>query len=464
MPHSKLQLRVLTTYKNILRQLQKRTESEASLRTAREAFKQNAKAIEKSNFVLVEHNLRLAERRETTKLIEFAMSVDKLGGAFSFKNETQSSVELRLYFKEKGLKIDPNGSQNLFENVKELLGFAPQIAASVDSKELECVLNAIFNLSVAFEPAKTEEFIGDLIKTLNGKEFSGIGWNSQAGVAVRILSNVFHMYTDRPKLQLSVFKALVKIAGQARITKFTDTSIDQVENYVKALGLDVEGKRDLLRVLHKALLADARHDAAAEVMCTLLRTYSEVDANSAKDDAEECVRTAIIDPKSFTLDHLLRLSAVQYLKTVDPKMYEILQLFSTGTWSQYKQFVQSNPDFVKSHLKADEKVLEKKIKTLSLISLAEKNMTLKLDQLRQDLEIDDEEELEEFLIDAIQIKAVNGKINEKANEFVVTTYQNRTFDRPQWEILQKRISTLLKNVKKANENLHSLSEIEVVEN
>ncbi|CAD5228445.1 unnamed protein product [Bursaphelenchus xylophilus] len=63
MPHSKLQLRVLVVYKRILRQLQQTADPEASLQTARQIFKENAKNIEKSNFILVEHNLRLAERR-----------------------------------------------------------------------------------------------------------------------------------------------------------------------------------------------------------------------------------------------------------------------------------------------------------------------------------------------------------------------------------------------------------------
>ena len=48
----------------------------------------------------------------------------------------------------------------------------------------------------------------------------------------------------------------------------------------------------------------------------LLGTYTDKDAASAKEDAAECVRTAVVDPKSFSFDHLQRLSAVKALEKV----------------------------------------------------------------------------------------------------------------------------------------------------
>lgn len=60
-----------------------------------------------------------------------------------------------------------------------------------------------------------------------------------------------------------------------------------------------------------------------KVMTALLRTYTDEDAAHAQDDARECVRTAIIDPKSFSFDHLLRLSAVKHLKKVHASKTEL---------------------------------------------------------------------------------------------------------------------------------------------
>ena len=52
------------------------------------------------------------------------------------------------------------------------------------------------------------------------------------------------------------------------------------------------------------------------MMSTLLKTYTDQDAAKAREDARECVRTAVVDPKSFCFDHLLHLSAVKSLEQV----------------------------------------------------------------------------------------------------------------------------------------------------
>lgn len=51
-------------------------------------------------------------------------------------------------------------------------------------------------------------------------------------------------------------------------------------------------------------------------MTNLLKTYNKSDAAKAREDARECVRTAVIDPKAFTFDHLLNLNAVKHLEKV----------------------------------------------------------------------------------------------------------------------------------------------------
>lgn len=106
-------------------------------------------------------------------------------------------------------------------------------------------------------------------------------------------------------------------------------------------------------------------------MTALLGTYTETDAATARDDAMECVRTAVVDPKSFSFDHLERLSAVKALKQSDPLMFTALELFVSGTLKDYQAFVAKNPKFVSEHLRVDDTILLKKIRLLTLMSLAE---------------------------------------------------------------------------------------------
>lgn len=55
----------------------------------------------------------------------------------------------------------------------------------------------------------------------------------------------------------------------------------------------------------------------------------------------------------------------------------------------------------------DEETLEKKIRILTLISLAEEKQVLPLAELAKALDIADEWVLEEFIIDAIRINAIH---------------------------------------------------------
>jgi hypothetical protein len=63
----------------------------------------------------------------------------------------------------------------------------------------------------------------------------------------------------------------------------------------------------------------------------------------------------------------------------DPLMFKIFDIFVNHGLAEYRQFISQNPTFVKEQLKIDENILEKKIKMLTLISMAEKRQVLPFD-------------------------------------------------------------------------------------
>lgn len=48
---------------------------------------------------------------------------------------------------------------------------------------------------------------------------------------------------------------------------------------------------------------------------------------------------------------------------------------------------------------------------------------------------------------------LQGKINETKQELVVSSFQYRIFDRPQWELLQRKLTSILNNVKWAHKSI-----------
>lgn len=379
---------------------------------------------------------------------------------FAYIDDVKQLQELRQYLnKSESVKLDPTGPAETAQNMVEIcntLNILPTWSQDVD-----LVLNSISSLIVVVPGEKCEPVVDAFIKTVSPKYYKGSGWGSHAGIAVRVLSNLYKGYSNFHTVQEKIFVALVDMCAEARLIGELECSLETLQDRFNTWQTPVEGQREILRAVHRALLADQRADQAAkgfQVMTALLGTYTEKDAATARDDAMECVRTAVVDPKSFSFDHLERLSAVKALKTSDPHMFTALELFISGTLKDYQEFVAKNPKFVTEHLKVDETILLKKIRLLTLMSLAEEKNEISLDELAKQLDIHADETLEEFVIDAIQVNAISGKINEMARTLVVSSYQHRRFGSEQWVLLEKRLKVLIANLKQTHNNVHEVNQ------
>lgn len=77
-------------------------------------------------------------------------------------------------------------------------------------------------------------------------------------------------------------------------------------------------------------------------MIELLGSYTESTASQARDDAQKCIISAISDPNTFLMDHLLTLKPVKLLE--GEKIYEV-----SGELQHYF----SNPSgYVRPNIKA----------------------------------------------------------------------------------------------------------------
>ncbi|KAE9547344.1 hypothetical protein FO519_009443 [Halicephalobus sp. NKZ332] len=370
---------------------------------------------------------------------------------FAYSEESEQIAQLHGYLEEKGAKLKPLGDDRL-ANVAEVVK-GSSVLASNAGDELEEVFNSILSIIIGFTQEEAFQLIQDWGNIVLSGNFKGTGWQSQAGVAVIVFSNLFHFYDTDPKMKLYTFKVLLELAGRARVTEAIDLDQSTVNGYFKEWNLSKDEQISVLHILHKALLADGRGRDAAEVMTKLLKTYSDSDASKIENDAIECVRTAIVDPKAFSFDHLLHIKAIQQLEKSKPDLFKLLKVFSYGTLPEFKEFVKAHPDFIKSQLKFDDSSLLKKIKILTLITLSEANKNLSYETLKKELEITNDEDLEKFLIDVLQSKAINGKLNGVKKEFSITAMEQRTFGRKEWQKLREDLANLLENLQRTKKNL-----------
>ncbi|ETN86704.1 PCI domain protein [Necator americanus] len=387
------------------------------------------------------------------------MADHKILPVFAFIDDGDQLQQLREYLNNVGkAKLDPKGPSDVSDNLSDICSQLTVMGACPHPVEVDYILNSICSLMVLVPADRAYEVVGAFCKAITPAHFKGLGWNSNAGHAVHVLSNLFRGFAAHPKIQEILYRSLVAMCSEARMISELDCSTETLQKQFKQWGTSLEGQRDILRLVHVGLLEDLKADQAAKVMIMLLGTYTEEDAAQAREDAIECVRTAVVDPKSFSFDHLQRLCAVKALKKSDPLMYSALELFISGTLKDYRAFVKAHPEFVGDKLKVDEAVLLKKIRLLTLMTIAESNNVIQLDSLAEELDLPSNDQLEEFIIDAIQVNAISGKLNEMTQTLVVSSFQHRQFGREQWQTLQKRLQTLVNNLKQSYANIHNINQ------
>ncbi|QDZ19552.1 PCI domain-containing protein [Chloropicon primus] len=126
--------------------------------------------------------------------------------------------------------------------------------------------------------------------------------------------------------------------------------------------------------------------------------------------AMELIRTATAEPGMLAFQELSVLPAVRALSSSEDAdcrvMFNLLLVFAYGTWSSYKKEGGRLPPISPEQ--------QRKLRQLSVITLAEQNKVLPYAMLMSELDLKDIRELEDFIInDCIYTGVLVGKLDQK---------------------------------------------------
>ncbi|KAI8847184.1 hypothetical protein BC829DRAFT_397005 [Chytridium lagenaria] len=142
-------------------------------------------------------------------------------------------------------------------------------------------------------------------------------------------------------------------------------------------------------------------------MSQTLQTYLLL-AKSAKGSAcSQLIQDALNAPGVFVFSELLETSNVKELSQ-NPQYkahYDLLSLFAYGTYEDYKANAHVIPHLTLQQLK--------KLKQLSIVTLAGSERILSYEKLLQYLDMANVRELEDLIIDAIYQDIIKGKLDQK---------------------------------------------------
>ncbi|CAB4013294.1 eukaryotic translation initiation factor 3 subunit M-like [Paramuricea clavata] len=226
------------------------------------------------------------------------------------------------------------------------------------------------------------------------------------------------------------------------------TDIDQVKLWLNQWD-DVQKSRKIYRLLHDAFLSNEQRESASEMMIELLRTYPEESAGEAKDDATNCIVSFIDRPNVWIMDHLLELGPVRSLK--EELIYQILEIFVSGSIKDYIKFYEENSNFVESTGLNHERNL-RKIRILTFISLVNKHDEITFEELSKELNIN-VENVESFIIDVLKTRLARVRIDEVDGRIITSSAAYRTFGNKQWQILQQRLKEWQTNLQTVQKQL-----------
>jgi hypothetical protein len=143
------------------------------------------------------------------------------------KSEQVQLEQLKQFYAERGASISPTNASTAFNALNEMLSVSGTrfLAICQSEREAEMTLNAFFSLIGVFPISEARQLIGNFGQLVSADgAFHGHGWASYAGVAVKVLSNLFNFYANYSELQSLAYKYLLEMAGRARLTTFLDVA------------------------------------------------------------------------------------------------------------------------------------------------------------------------------------------------------------------------------------------------
>jgi len=263
---------------------------------------------------------------------------------------------------------------------------------------------------------------------------------------LKILGNTYNILDVSPADRYIIFAAILRFASASKHPEVTIAHFKDIDKKIVEWGIDSKQTRDLYKIIRDIFKqAHHRSNDAHKWTVKYLNTF---DSNSEEltNEAVTAALDAIRLPDLYQFDALLDVTAVKLLEK-DPKhakLYQLLTIFVGENLEAYKSFSSANPGYVKQ-LGLDEEELIKKIKYLSLVSLASLNHEISYSTIAKTLQIN-ESEVELWVISAIAEGLLEAKMDQLKGIVRVTRSLQRVFTRVQWKYLSENLSTWKKNV------------------
>ncbi|KAJ6561531.1 PCI domain-containing protein [Mycena vulgaris] len=300
-------------------------------------------------------------------------------------------------------------------------------------KEIEGFFNLIYaHLFSLYSPdsPETKQFVAGLVQTISAAS------SEQTSIKYRLLSNLFNAIPRKSPLRFSVYTTLLELASANGELDALQLARLDVEKWLREWDISAEEKSAFLKTIAVAYEKSGQLAPAYEYSLAYVRSLPS-GAPTTESAAVETIATALRLPFVFDFDPLFKLDAVVAAK--EHELFTLLHIFLNDGLSQFKAWEDSHPGALEKY-QLERSQLERKIRLLTLASLGFKNIghDLPYSQVAEALEVESSE-VEKWVIDVIRAGLLSGKLSQTSQSLHITRSTARTFEREQWEALEKRL-------------------------
>jgi len=318
--------------------------------------------------------------------------------------------ELREYMKGLGAEISTQPSPKGMENdLHKIIGVCDICFQKGNEADIESVLNGIVSVVIIAEPEASEGLVLAFCEKLSK------AWEPEqkhGQIALKVLRLLFFSLGEVSAMRYHVYYHMVEVAGKVNQMSAVFTNTQQLKKTFASRSPTPEQLQKLYRLLHQSLLACKMSDDAYKVMLDLLATYTAENASQAREDAQRCIVASLADPNIFLLDHLLPLKPVKFLE--GNPIHDLLMCAVTDGLTEYMKFYEDHKEYLQK-MGLDHSKLMKKMRILTLISMAEKSNELTFAQIQKELQLDPSQ-VEQFIIDTLKTKLLTARIEQAAKK------------------------------------------------
>ncbi|TFK25947.1 PCI domain-containing protein [Coprinopsis marcescibilis] len=300
-------------------------------------------------------------------------------------------------------------------------------------KEVEGFFNLLYaHLLSLFAPGTPElkDLLAALLQTIASPS------SDRLSTKFRILSNLFNLLPRSSPFRSLVYSTILEIAVANDDLNALQLTRSEVEQWISEWAISDEEKATFLKTVAAAYATTGQTATSYEYSLLYIKTLPS-GSNAARTAAIEAISTALRLPDLFDFDPLFKLDAVIAAK--DHDLFPLLQIFLNNGLSEFKAWVSTNGGLLEKY-NLDRTQLERKIRLLTLASLGVKHVGQSLPYAKIADALDVElSQVEKWVIDVIRAGLVWGKLAQNTQTLLVTRATSRSFEREQWEILEKRL-------------------------